>query len=145
MRSSGVEGFADRPLAELSGGEKQRVILAQALAQDAPVLLFDEPTTHLDLRHVVDILEMLRALASEGRAILSVFHDLNVAASVCHRLVVLDAGTVAAEGPPEQVVTAGLLREIYGVDAEVRPHPATGNPTVHVPIGAAERSAQTLR
>lgn len=136
MAAAEIERLADRPLAELSGGEKQRVILAQALAQDAPVLLFDEPTTHLDLRHVVGVLEIVRELARAGRAILSVFHDLNLASSSCDRLVVLDAGGVVAEGAPEDVVTTALLREVYGVDAEVRLHPVTGRPTVFVAASA---------
>ena len=137
MAAAGVEHLADRPLAELSGGEKQRVILAQALAQDAPVLLFDEPTTHLDLRHVVAVLDTVRELARAGRAILSVFHDLNLASSSCDRLVVLDAGRVVASGTPEEVVTVELVREVYGVEAEVQSHALTGRPTVFVgPAGA---------
>jgi iron complex transport system ATP-binding protein len=139
MTAAGIENLGDRPLGELSGGEKQRVILAQALAQDAPVLLFDEPTTHLDLRHMVDILETLRGLAGRGRAILSVFHDLNLAASSCDRLVVLDRGSVVGQGAPEDVVTPALLREIYGVEAEVHPHAVTGRPTVFVAMKAQER------
>ena len=137
MVAAGIEQLGDRPLAELSGGEKQRVILAQALAQDAPVLLFDEPTTHLDLRHVVAVLETVRELARAGRAVLSVFHDLNLASSSCDRLVVLDGGGVVAQGTPEEVVTSTLLREVYGVEAEVQAHALTGRPTVFVaPAGA---------
>ena len=132
MESVGIEHLSNRPLAELSGGEKQRVILAQALAQEAPVLLFDEPTTHLDLRHVVGVLDIVRELARAGRAILSVFHDLNLASASCDRLVVLDAGKVVAEGRPEEVVTEALLRQVYGVEAEVQPHAVTGRPTVYV-------------
>ena len=135
MDLSGIQHLGDRPLAELSGGEKQRVILAQALAQDAPVLLFDEPTTHLDLRHVVGVLHTIRELALAGRAILGVFHDLNLASASCDRLVVLDAGRVVAEGEPGDVVTKALLREVYGVEAEVKAHPVTGRPTVFVAPG----------
>jgi len=135
MERSGIQHLGDRPLAELSGGEKQRVILAQALAQDAPVLLFDEPTTHLDLRHVVGVLDTIRELAVAGRAILGVFHDLNLAAASCDRLVVLDDGEVVAEGEPADVVTESLLRDVYGVEAEVRAHAVTGRPTVFVVAG----------
>lgn len=137
MAAAGIEQLGDRPLAELSGGEKQRVILAQALAQDAPVLLFDEPTTHLDLRHVVAVLDAVRELARAGRAVLSVFHDLNLASSSCDRLVVLDGGTVVAQGSPGEVVTSTLLREVYGVEAEVQAHALTGRPTVFVAPGGA--------
>jgi iron complex transport system ATP-binding protein len=130
MEVAGIHHLADRTLAELSGGEKQRVVLAQALAQDAPVLALDEPTTHLDPRHVVAILETVRALAGEGRAVLAVFHDLNLAASACDRLVALDEGGVVADGRPEEVITPGFLRAVYGVEAEIHPHFATGRPTV---------------
>jgi iron complex transport system ATP-binding protein len=136
MEQSGIQGLGDRPLAELSGGEKQRVILAQALAQDTPVLLFDEPTTHLDLRHVVNVLHSIRELAQAGRTVLGVFHDLNLACASCDRLVVLDAGEVVTAGEPGNVVTEALLREVYGVKAEVRPHSVTGKPTVFVAPGA---------
>ena len=137
MELAGIEHLDGRPLAELSGGEKQRVILAQALAQDAPVLLFDEPTTHLDLRHVVGVLTTIRELALAGRAILGVFHDLNLASTTCDRLVVLDAGRVVAQGTPEEVVTSAMLREVYEVEAEVHPDARTGRPTVSIGVEAA--------
>ena len=142
MEAAAVHHLADRPLEELSGGEKQGVVLAQALAQEAPVLLLDEPTTHLDLGHVVAILELVLRLAREGgTAVMAVFHDLNLASAFCDRLVVLDRGRVIAEGRPEEVVSRGLLRELYGVDAEVTPHFATGRPTVLVgpPLTPAAR------
>jgi iron complex transport system ATP-binding protein len=133
MAAVGVQHLADRPVEELSGGERRRVILAQALAQDAPVLLLDEPTTHLDIRHVIDVLSMVRALAEdEAKAVLAVLHDLTLAASVCDRIVVLHRGEVVAEGTPESVVTRSLLRTIYEVDADVEMSRATGRPTVVV-------------
>lgn len=130
MEASGVQGMGDRLLGELSGGEKQRVLLAQALAQEAPVLLLDEPTTHLDAKHVVDIMETVRALARQDRTVVAVFHDLNLASSSCDRLVALQEGQVVADGSPEEVLTPGFLRAVYGVEAEVHPHFATGRPTV---------------
>jgi iron complex transport system ATP-binding protein len=130
MEVAGVHHLGDRPIDQLSGGERQRVLLAQALAQDAPVVLLDEPTTHLDLRHVVAILGTVRRLAEEGRAILAVFHDLNLAAGVCARLVALDAGLVVASGRPHDVLTPGFIRAVYGIEAEVVPHAVTGRPTV---------------
>jgi iron complex transport system ATP-binding protein len=130
MEAGGVQGMGDRLLGELSGGEKQRVLLAQALAQEAPVLLLDEPTTHLDAKHVVDIMGTVRALAHQGRTVVAVFHDLNLASSWCDRLVALHAGEVVADGSPEEVLTPGFLRAVYGVEAEVHPHFATGRPTV---------------
>jgi iron complex transport system ATP-binding protein len=139
MQTAGIEELADRHLHELSGGEKQRVVLAQALAQDAPILLFDEPTTHLDLRHLVQTLDTLAVLAASGHAVLSVFHDLNAAASSCDRLVALDRGRVVADGTPDEVVTPSLLREVYGVEAEVHAHPVTGRPAVFVASGVDAR------
>lgn len=161
MVAASVQHLADRPLEELSGGERQRVVLAQALAQEAPVLLLDEPTSHLDIRHVVDVLSIVRGLA-EGRgvAVLAILHDLNVASVACDRLVVLDRGKVVAEGDPAAVVTDGLLRGVYGVVADVLPDDVTGRPTVrllpppaaaapigrraHV-VGGAGRGAPLLR
>lgn len=141
MEAANVQHLADRTMDELSGGERQRVVLAQALAQDAPVLLLDEPTTHLDVRHVVDLLAIVRELAARKRtAVLAIFHDLNLAAAVSDRLCVLLGGRVVAEGEPELVVTSHLLRSVYGVEAEVHPNPVTGRPTVSlggVPADAA--------
>jgi iron complex transport system ATP-binding protein len=130
MERAGVHHLADRAVGELSGGERQQVVLAQALAQDAGVLVLDEPTTHLDPRHVVEILETVRALAGDGDAVLAVFHDLNLASSMCDRIVALRDGRIVADGRPEAVLTSPLLRSLYGVEAEVHPHYATGRPTV---------------
>jgi iron complex transport system ATP-binding protein len=135
MEVAGAHHLGDRPIDELSGGERQRVLLAQALAQDAPVLLLDEPTTHLDLRHVVGILGAVRTLAREGRAIMAVFHDLNLAAAVSDRIVALDGGRVVAEGDPLEVLTPGFIRAVYGVEAEIVPHAVTGRPTVTLAPG----------
>lgn len=133
MAATQVRHLADRPIEELSGGERRRVVLAQALAQNAPVLLLDEPTTHLDVRHVLDLLEIVRGLAvREGTAVVSILHDLNLAASACDRLVVLDAGAVVAEGSPQAVVTPQILRSVYGVEADVAVDETTGRPFVRV-------------
>ena len=133
MQTTGVAELADRPIEELSGGERRRVVLAQALAQDAPVLLLDEPTTHLDLLHVVELLAVVRDLAGrQDAAVLAIFHDLNVAASTCDRMYALSRGRVVAEGRPEDVVTPALLAKVYGVAAAVLPNPVTGRPMVAV-------------
>lgn len=143
MAAASVQHLADRPLEELSGGERQRVILAQALAQDAPVLLLDEPTSHLDVRHVVEVLAIVRRLAErEGTAVLAVLHDLNIASIGCDRLVVLDAGAVVAEGEPVTVLTEGLLREVYGIEADVLVDDATGRPSVR--LGAPRATGPPL-
>ena len=147
MAAADVSDLADRRLEDLSGGERQRVILAQALAQGAPVLLLDEPTTHLDLRHVVDMLDLVHSLArSEDRSVLAIFHDLNLAALYCDRIYVMDRGEVVAAGRPDQVFTPALLRSTFGVEAEVQVDPATGRPRVLLAApstGVASPAART--
>ena len=140
MAAAGVQHLADRPLAELSGGERQRVILAQALAQDAPVLLLDEPTTHLDLRHVVEILGLVRSLARHsGKTVLAIFHDLNLASAYCDRVYALAEGEVVTSGTPGQVITRDLVRDVFGIEADVAPAGLAGRPWVTVgPAIAAE-------
>jgi iron complex transport system ATP-binding protein len=133
MVATSVQHLADRPVEELSGGEQRRVVLAQALAQDAPALLMDEPTTHLDIRHVLDLLSIVRGLAErDGTAVLAIFHDLNIAAATCDRMIALHRGQVVAEGAPEHVVTGGLLRSVYGVEGEVVADELTGRPAIRV-------------
>jgi iron complex transport system ATP-binding protein len=128
LEVAAVEG---RALAELSGGERQRVLLARALAQEPRVLLLDEPTTHLDLRHQTGIYDTLRGLAvATGVAVLSVLHDLNLAALYCDRLVLLAAGRVVAEGAPEEVLRAPILTAAYGVPVHVATNAVTGTPIV---------------
>jgi iron complex transport system ATP-binding protein len=133
LAAVGVQHLAERSMAELSGGERRRVVLAQALAQDAPVLLLDEPTTHLDIRHVVEVHRLVRELAdARNTAVLAVLHDLTLAAAVCDRLVVMADGRVVAVGAPQDVITRELLRSVYGVTADVDVSPATGRPIVVV-------------
>ena len=115
--------LADAPFDRLSGGEKQRVLIARALAQRTGTLVLDEPTNHLDLRHQSDALRLVRRL---GVTAVVALHDLNLAAAHCDRLCVLDAGRLVASGTPAEVLTPGLLAEVYRVDADVRPHPRTG-------------------
>lgn len=111
--------LADRPVTRLSGGEQQRVALAQALAQDAGLLLLDEPTAHLDVRHQLDLLDRLAALTGEGRTVIAAVHDLGLAARFADRLWVLDKGRLVADGSPEDVLTPELLREVFGVEADI--------------------------
>jgi iron complex transport system ATP-binding protein len=115
----GIEALADRPMLELSGGERQLVLVARALAQDPQVLLLDEPTAHLDLRHRAVVLERVREFARGGGAALVVSHDLTLAARTCNRLALLAGGGVAACGAPADVLQPPLLARGFGVDAEV--------------------------
>src|SRR5947209_7220093 len=142
MAAAEVQHLADRSLEQLSGGERQRVVLAQALAQDAPVLLLDEPTTHLDLRHVVDTLALVRRLArEEGKAVLAIFHDLNLASAYSDTVYAVAGGQVVAAGSPGQVITRGLVREVFGIEADVAPSGIAGRPSVLVTPPAAEHAA----
>ena len=122
---------ADRRVGELSGGEQQRVLLARALAQDAPVLLMDEPTTHLDLQHQSGLLNLVRQLAVEKKlAILMVLHDLNLAGLYADRVALLVAGRLQAAGTPQQVLTEDNLSTVYHVPVHVMPHPEYGSPLI---------------
>ncbi|MBE1535583.1 ABC transporter ATP-binding protein [Actinomadura algeriensis] len=115
--------LADAPFDRLSGGEKQRVLIARALAQRTGTLVLDEPTNHLDLRHQIDALRLVGRL---GVTAVIALHDLNLAAAHCDRICVLDGGRLVAAGAPGEVLTPELLAEVYRVDAEVGEHPRTG-------------------
>ncbi len=115
-----VAAFAGRPVTGLSGGEKQRVVVARALAQDTPYLLLDEATASLDIRHTLQILGTARRLvAEEGRTVVAVLHDCNLAAAFCDRLLVLDRGRLAAHGPTAEVLTPELFARVFGVRARL--------------------------
>jgi len=112
----GATHLAQRMFAELSGGEKQRVLIARALAQEATHLLLDEPTNHLDVRYQHEVLSLVRSLVrSLGTTAVVVLHDLNLAAAYCDDLVLLDGGRVAAAGSPAHVLTTEVLEPVYGV------------------------------
>ena len=131
LRAARVEGLADRAVPTLSGGERQRVLFARALAQQPEVILLDEPTAHLDLRHQTETLTLARDLAhTGGKAVLAVLHDINLASAYCDALVLLHEGRIIAQGPPEEVVTAENLQDVYGARVWVRRHPASGRPLV---------------
>ncbi|MFI6598050.1 ABC transporter ATP-binding protein [Nonomuraea sp. NPDC050536] len=139
LELTGLADLAERPLDELSGGQRQRAWISMALAQGTDLLLLDEPTTFLDLAHQVEVLELVRHLhRAAGRTIVMVLHDLNLAARYTDRLVAMRDGKVIAAGPPHEVLTEDLLREVFELDAKVIEDPVAGTPLV-VPIGPLNR------
>jgi iron complex transport system ATP-binding protein len=131
MQLSDINELSDRRISELSGGEQQRVLLARALAQDCPVLLFDEPTAHLDLHHQVSLLGLARKLAHEKNlAVLVATHDLNMASLYADILMLIVDGRIQASGLPHEVLTKERLENAYQVPLQVHPNPQNGNPWV---------------
>ena len=125
LAAIGLADWRDRPFAPLSGGEKQQVLFARALAQRPSLLILDEPTNHLDIRHQ---LELLRAARTRGVTVIVTLHDLNLAARWCDRLCLLEGGHIRATGPPEAVLRPDLIGAVYGVRVEVDQDPRTGRP-----------------
>src|SRR5436309_11392730 len=133
MEATGVLELADMPLEHLSGGERQRAVIARALAQEPRLLVLDEPTAHLDLRYQVEAAALLRRLNRErGTTVLLVSHDLNLAAEVCDRLVLLNGGRVAAIGGPEAVLDETLLAAVFGCAVVVDKNETTRRPVVRL-------------
>ncbi|MEV4925182.1 ABC transporter ATP-binding protein [Streptomyces roseoverticillatus] len=131
LARTGTDALRDRPVDQLSGGQRQRAWIALALAQDTPLLLLDEPTTFLDLRHQLDVLDLVDELNTEaGRTVVMVLHDLGQAARYADHLVVMCDGSPAAAGPPADVLTAGLVEKVFQVECRVVPDPETGTPLI---------------
>ncbi|MGW3496280.1 ABC transporter ATP-binding protein [Streptomyces sp. NPDC001020] len=140
MAHTGVADLADRYVDELSGGQRQRVWIAMALAQQTPLLLLDEPTTYLDIQHQIDVLDLCAELHEEqGRTLVAVLHDLNHAARYATHLIALRDGRVIAEGAPNDIVTAGLVEEVFGMRCQVIDDPETGTPLV-IPAARTARA-----
>ena len=130
MERTEITEFADRPVTEISGGERSRVLLARALAQDTPLLLLDEPTASLDPNHRLRTFETVSALVDEGRAAVAAIHDLDTAARYCDRIVVVAGGGIVADGSPESVLTGETIGNAFDVDAVVTDDPVTQRPRV---------------
>ena len=126
--------LAERRVGEISGGERQRLLLARAIAQEPAVLLLDEPTTHLDLPHQLTILDLALRFARESDlAILGVFHDLNLAAAYCDEISLMREGRILVHGTPQTVLSADWIATVYGLDVTIVPHPQSGRPVVLPP------------
>jgi iron complex transport system ATP-binding protein len=129
----GMESMAKRNYRHLSGGEKQRVIIARVIAQESDFLLLDEPTNHLDINYQLQIFDFVRRL---GVTVLSAMHDLNMAALYCDRIYVLKDGRIVLHGTPEQIFTPENIYNVYGVRCDTITHPATGKITItYLPSG----------
>lgn len=122
-----AQALSERIFSTLSGGEKQRVLMARALAQQAPLLILDEPTNHLDVRHQFELMNLIRSL---GLTALAALHELPLAAHYCDRLYLLKEGALVAQGTPTQVLTPEIIADVYGVRALVRTSPRSGKPLI---------------
>ncbi len=141
MEETATLELADRTLGTVSGGERQRAVVAMALAQDTPVMLLDEPTSNLDLAHQTGIMDLVAGLMEErGTAVLVAMHDPTLAAQYCDRLVMLSEGRGYAEGAPSEVLTADNIEAVYGAAVHLVPHPLGGTPVV-LPARGAERGS----
>ncbi|MFD5452959.1 ABC transporter ATP-binding protein [Streptomyces sp. NPDC127100] len=141
MAQTGITELADRYVDELSGGQRQRVWIAMALAQQTPLLLLDEPTTYLDIQHQIDVLDLCAELhETQGRTLVAVLHDLNHAARYATHLIALRGGEVIAEGAPNDIVTAELVEEVFGLRCQIIDDPETGTPLV---VPAARKARVT--
>lgn len=135
LERTDVTHLADRVFTSLSGGEKARASLARVLAQQATIVLLDEPTAALDLRHQEDVMRLARELARDGVAVVVVVHDLSLAAAYADRVAVMSKGHLVAAGAPTEVLTEALVEEVYGTPVRIVPDPSTGAPLI-VPVRA---------
>lgn len=132
--------LSQRPMNELSGGEIQRVVIARAIAQEPELLLLDEPTTHLDIGHQIEILDLIKELnKKEGLTVIAVFHDLNLASEYCDRLILLKEGGIYRKGLPHEVLTYQLIEEVYNTLVVVQKNPVSDRPLVCPVPGRKDR------
>jgi len=133
MKQTNIEQFAEQSLPELSGGEQQRVFLAQALTQQPAILLLDEPTNHLDLAHQKGLLDLLKKATNEqDLTVISIFHDLNLASLYCDRLLLLNHGETKTLETPDQVLKESIIKEVYQTEVKNHPHPEVAKPQMHL-------------
>ena len=123
----GMQALANRSFNLLSGGEKQRALIARAIVQQPRLLILDEPTNHLDIRYQIQILELVRSL---GISVIASIHDLNLASALCDKLLLLNGGQLVARGRPEQVLTEAMIADVFGVCCQITPHPQHGKPLI---------------
>ncbi|MEG0035246.1 MAG: ABC transporter ATP-binding protein [Oscillospiraceae bacterium] len=127
LKKTGMGEMAEKNYLHLSGGEKQRVIIARVLAQETDFLILDEPTNHLDIHYQLSIFDLVKGL---GITVLSAIHDLNIAALYCDRIYILKDGRLVASGKPEELFTRDLIKEVYNIDADIMINPITGKANI---------------
>ncbi|MDI6778582.1 MAG: ABC transporter ATP-binding protein [Bacteroidota bacterium] len=136
MEKVDVFRLRSKPISELSGGELQRVFLARALAQQCPILILDEPNTHLDLKHQIEILTLIKKIVNEKAiSVVSVFHDLNLASIYSDEILLLEDGMVRAHGTPSEVLNETNVNMVFGTEVIVDPHPVTNSPRITIMPG----------
>ncbi len=136
LRVTGMVDLRERGVDQLSGGQRQRAWIALVLAQGTDLILLDEPTTFLDIAYQLEVLELLKHLnEAEGKTIVMVLHDINMASHYAHKLFALRSGQMVAQGDPREVLKADLIRNVFGIDAHILEHPTSGAPMC-VPIPA---------
>ncbi|MCL2892926.1 ABC transporter ATP-binding protein [Brenneria tiliae] len=135
MVATNVSDLAERSVDELSGGQRQRVWIAMVLAQQTPLLLLDEPTTWLDIAHQIELLDLFRTLNQQhGRTLIAVLHDLNQACRYADHLIVLSAGQVVTQGKPADIISSGLVKQVFGMSCVIIDDPVSHTPLI-VPCG----------
>jgi len=140
MRTTGTAHLADRKIGELSGGEKQRLLIARTLAQEPKIVLLDEPTANLDINYQLETLDLIRHLCLEQKLIvIAALHDLNLAVQYCDHLVMLKQGKIYSQGAPETIVNKQTIKDVYGADVYVYPHPVNKLPATLV-VSQKDRS-----
>ncbi|CAK7258092.1 MULTISPECIES: ABC transporter ATP-binding protein [unclassified Shinella] len=142
MEATHVADLSSRLVDELSGGQRQRVWIAMVLAQETPLLLLDEPTTFLDIAHQIEMLDLLADLNAEGRTVVAILHDLNHACRYASHLIAMKDGCILAEGGPEEIVTEGLVEDVFGLSCLVVDDPVSGTPMI-VPRGRDRQNRAT--
>lgn len=145
MELADVLHLADRPITAISGGERQRALIAMCLAQQPKVLLLDEPTSHLDIAHQLSALDLIRKLnRRNGMTVVAVFHDLNLAAEYCDKLFVLYSGGIEVSGPPDKVLTSDMISKVYGAKVRTCRNSASGKPHIMLTAGMNTAGQRTL-
>ena len=134
IRRTGIGHLTDRRVGEISGGERQRVVIARALAQEPLFLLLDEPTAHLDIQHQLEVMELVSSLAASGLGVAVALHDFSLASRFCHRLVMLKDGSIFGEGTPREVMTTENIKQVFGVTAMIYSDLASGPLVVNATI-----------